>query len=113
VSDQTEFDCQTCGACCVQLGPYDGNAYVYLDKREAQLMRSLGLPVVETAMGSRCLGAAAHEGAAGRPACVAFAGELGGRCGCSIYENRPSVCRELEVGDELCRQAREQAGLPI
>jgi hypothetical protein len=52
------YDCQACGACCVQLGPYDGNAYVYLDRDEAGEMQSLGLPVGRTALGSFCLGAA-------------------------------------------------------
>src|SRR5262249_4632541 len=51
------YDCQKCGACCVQLGPYDGNAYVYLDKNKACLLRSYGLPVVRHGPGrplSRC-----------------------------------------------------------
>src|SRR4051812_22155964 len=30
LSDDPAYDCQGCGACCVQLGPYDGTAYVYL-----------------------------------------------------------------------------------
>ena len=111
--DQAEFDCQSCGACCVQLAPYDGNAYVCLDKEEARQMRALGLPVVEAAMGGRCLGAVPHEGTGGRPVCVAFSGELGGPCDCSVYEDRPSVCRESEVGSRLCREARERAGLSV
>jgi Fe-S-cluster containining protein len=95
------------------MGPYDGNAYVYLDKEEAHQMRTLGLPVVEAAMGGRCLGAVAHDGAGGRPACAAFTGRLGGPCGCFVYERRPSVCREYEVGGQLCREARELAGLTV
>jgi Fe-S-cluster containining protein len=108
-----EYDCQSCGACCVQHGPHDGNAYVYLDREEARRMRSLALPVVEHALGLCCLGAVSHEGAGGKPACVAFAGQMGEACGCSIYEDRPSVCREFEAGGPLCREAREQAGLPV
>jgi Fe-S-cluster containining protein len=107
------FDCQTCGACCVQFGPHDGTAYVYLDRDEVHQMRSLGLPVVRQAMGGVCLGATSHDGAGGRPACVAFTGHLGGPCGCGIYEERPSICRDFEVGGELCRVARSQAGLPV
>ena len=107
------YDCQTCGACCVQLGPNDGNAYVHLDRQEARQLRSLGLPVLEAAMGGYWLGAAPHKGTGGRPACVAFAGKLGGSCGCSIYQDRPVICRQFEVGDRLCREAREQAGLPV
>jgi Fe-S-cluster containining protein len=107
------FDCQSCGACCVHLGPSDGNAYVFLDREEAGRMRRLGLRVVESPLGARCLAAAPHEGAWGYPACVAFEGQVGGRCACSIHPERPSVCREFEAGSDLCHEARERAGLPI
>lgn len=110
---EAEYDCQACGACCVHLGPYDGNAYVYLDQDEARRMRRLGLPVIQGVLGSPCLAAAPHDGAWGFPACVAFEGELGKRCGCAVYEERPSVCREFAMGSELCREARDRAGLPI
>jgi len=112
VSDGPSYDCQTCGACCVQFGRYDGNAYVYLDRDEARVLRRLGLPVVPGPFGSSCLGARRYEGAGGRPACSAFTGQLGKACGCSAYAERPSVCREYEAGGELCQQARQQAGLP-
>jgi Fe-S-cluster containining protein len=108
-----KYDCQTCGACCVHLGPNDGNAYVYLDLQEASRMRGLDLRVVNGAIGARCLAAAPHEGAWGFPTCVAFKGDLGGQCGCSVYQDRPAVCRELEVSSDLCREARERAGRPL
>ncbi len=107
------YDCQSCGACCVHLGAYDGNAYVHLDRAEAARMRRHGLRVVEAAFGSKCLAAAPHEGAWGYPACVAFEGELAVRCGCSVYRDRPSVCREFEPGSDVCREARERAGLEV
>jgi Fe-S-cluster containining protein len=107
------YDCQTCGACCVHLGRNDGNGYVYLDHQEAVRMRRHGLRVVEAALGSRCLAAAPHDGAWGYPACVAFEGEVGGCCGCSVYEERPSVCREFTSGSDVCREARARAGLPV
>jgi Fe-S-cluster containining protein len=49
----------------------------------------------------------------GFPACVALEGELGGQCGCTVYEDRPAVCRRSEAGSELCREARDRAGLPV
>jgi uncharacterized protein len=111
--DATGYDCRTCGACCVQLGPHDGNAYVPLDRVEARTMRRLGLAVVEPALGPAFLGARPHDGAGGRPACVAFEGVVGSSCGCSVYADRPGVCRQFEVGEALCREARRQAGLPV
>jgi Fe-S-cluster containining protein len=113
LADPALYDCQTCGACCVQFGLEDGNTYVYLDQEESRRMWSLGLPVIRQAMGCCFLGAAPHEGAGGRPACAAFVGHLGGPCGCLVYKDRPSVCREFEVGGPLCEEARRQAGLPI
>jgi Fe-S-cluster containining protein len=108
-----EYECQQCGACCVQQGPYNGTSYVYLSREEAKRMRRLGLTVVPAALGDSFLGCRSHEGAGGRPACVALEGEVGGSCGCSIYPDRPDVCRHFEVGEALCLEAREQAGLPV
>ena len=99
------MSCNSCGACCVQHGTHDGSAYVYLDREEARRMTRLGLPVVEADFAALCLGARPHRGAGGRPACVAFAGEMGVACGCSIYPHRPSVCREFEVGEQLCQES--------
>jgi hypothetical protein len=48
-------------------------------------VRGLSLPVMRQAFGAFCLGAVPREGAGGRPACVAFEGELDGRCGCRAY----------------------------
>jgi Fe-S-cluster containining protein len=109
----SDYDCQTCGACCVHLGPYDGIAFVPLGRKEAGRMRRLGLRVVQVSPRSCCLAAAPHEGADGQPACVGFWGELGVRCGCSVYRDRPSACRKFEAGGDLCREARDRAGLPI
>ncbi len=60
-------DCQLCGACCVQQGPFDGSSYVYLDRREAKQLRRMGLTVVQDVLGDSYLGCRSHVGAAGRP----------------------------------------------
>jgi uncharacterized protein len=108
-----EYDCQECGACCVQQGAPDGACYVYLDREEARRMRRLGLTVVRAALGESFLGCRSYGGAGGRPTCVAFQGVVGGSCGCSVYADRPGVCRQFEVGEALCREARRRAGLPV
>jgi len=108
-----EYDCQSCGACCVQQPASDGISYVFLDRQEAKAMRRLGLTVVQAPPGDSFLGCRTHQGAGGRSACVAFQGRVGGPCGCSIYGARPRVCRQFAVGERHCRQARERAGLPI
>jgi uncharacterized protein len=107
------YDCQQCGACCVQQKPFDGTSYVYLDRDEAKRFRRMGLTVVQGVGGDSYLGCRSHAGAGGRPTCVALDGKIGIFCGCSIYPDRPSVCRQFEVGEALCRSAREQAGLAV
>lgn len=47
----------------------------------------------------------------GRRRCVALEGDIGKRCGCRIYSDRPALCREFEAGSLECRQARTAAGL--
>jgi len=108
-----EYDCQKCGACCIQMGSFDGTSYVYLDRGEARNMRRLGLTVVRSPRGHSTLGCRRHLGAQGQQTCVAFEGIVGDQCGCSIYEDRPGVCRAFQVGEDLCREARAAAGLPV
>ena len=107
-----EYDCQRCGACCVPPAPYDGTCYVSLDGQEAKQMRRLGVTVVH-GLGDSFLGCRPHRGAGGRPACVALRGKVGTNCHCSIYDDRPHVCRWFEVGSRLCREARQESGLPV
>jgi Fe-S-cluster containining protein len=43
--------------------------------------------------------------------CAALRGRLGGRVRCLIYHHRPSPCRRVEAGSELCLRYRREAGL--
>ena len=40
--------------------------------------------------------------------CAAFGGVVGSTCFCGIYEERPSACRQFEVGGRACREARRR-----
>ena len=46
-----------------------------------------------------------------QPRCLALQGQVGERVSCSIYEQRPSPCREFEAGTERCLSARLRHGL--
>jgi uncharacterized protein len=108
-----QFDCQICGACCVS--PYSGGAYVSLDDREAARMLVAHLPVILQRQGGDPpeflpkLGT--KPSGNGMKACAAFQGNAGSTCSCSIYEGRPSVCRQFEAGSHACRDARRLIGV--
>jgi len=52
------------------------------------------------------------------PRCVALQGDLGQKVSCSIYEDRPTPCRDFEasfesgVENQRCAQARVAKGMP-
>jgi Fe-S-cluster containining protein len=46
------------------------------------------------------------------PRCVALAGEVGQQVTCTIYDARPSPCREFDIEHDACNRARQRCGLP-
>src|SRR5436190_24294852 len=100
-----QYDCQTCGACCVD---YFGTAgYIQLTQPETARMGRLGLPVVNW-HGQTLLATRPHSGLGGATCCVAFVGEVASSCACSIHPDRPRACREYEAGSEGCKFARQE-----
>jgi hypothetical protein len=71
------YDCQQCGACCVDSSGNVG--YVYLTILEAARMEKLGLPVVNEEEGNY-LGSWRHDGPGGGRLCSALAGTVGEAC---------------------------------
>lgn len=47
-----------------------------------------------------------------RPRCAALGTGTAGPMACGVYEQRPSPCREVAIGDDKCRRARALHGLP-
>jgi hypothetical protein len=41
-----------------------------------------------------------------------LAGEVGVATSCTVYADRPDVCRECQPGDDACAMARRRYGLP-
>ena len=99
--------CQSCGACCasfrVDFHPAElaGGAFAW----GAGVPKEMTVPV--TAAIVRMIGT---DTAA--PRCVALAGEIGREVGCTIYEGRPSPCREFDIEHAACNRARQRCGLP-
>jgi Fe-S-cluster containining protein len=108
-----EFNCQTCGACCSS--PYSGEAYVALTDDEATRLIRAQLPVILQRQGGDPpeflprLGTKLDANAA--KVCAAFGGVVGSTCVCTIYEERPSACRQFEVGGRQCREERRRMGV--
>jgi len=101
------FACQRCGACCaafrVDFHPAElaGGDFAWGEG----VPQSLTVPV--TAQLVRMRGTDASP-----PRCVALSGVVGEEVACSIYDGRPSPCREFDVTHEACAKARRRHGLP-
>lgn len=97
------FDCQTCGACCVEAGA------VILDAED-----DVPASLVQRVANLSCM---VTEGTSFR--CAALLGTVGSAVGCGIYARRPTVCRAFDAGSDECLSARDamaeklaQAGPP-
>lgn len=102
---RVEFDCQKCGACCATFD-------VWLD--EADLDRIARKPHIRalTVLHKSPSGWSGtfmqRDAATGQ--CRALAGRLGD-CTCTVYEDRPELCRAFEAGSEDCLEARRRHGI--
>jgi Fe-S-cluster containining protein len=111
------YDCCQCGACCSS--PWEGAGYVRLYDLDLSRLQSRDLPVVyleQPGDGDQVetltlLGTRLDD--QGFRVCAAFRGSVGQACACTIYADRPSLCRQFEAGSALCRHARLKAGLPL
>jgi Fe-S-cluster containining protein len=101
------YDCQACGACCafgldIPLMGNDAQRFEADPRLFALTLPQLAAPGWELRF--------MRTDEAGR--CVALAGPLG-RCDCTIYPDRPLLCRELQPGMDHCLQARRAHGFPV
>ncbi|MBI3523668.1 MAG: YkgJ family cysteine cluster protein [Betaproteobacteria bacterium] len=88
-------DCVTCGGCCA----WSASWPVFIGDGDSQ-----GIPeeVIDFENG-RML---SHGNR-----CAALEGRLGERVSCSVYANRPLVCREFQAGSPDCLMVRGALGL--
>jgi hypothetical protein len=102
----TTFDCCACGACCC-LG-FD----VLLTEPEAETFEADPRLAKLTWLYRSSGGLTARFLRKSEPTghCIALAGQLGG-VHCTIYSERPNLCRVFEVGSPDCLEARAKMGL--
>ncbi|MDE2440130.1 MAG: YkgJ family cysteine cluster protein [Betaproteobacteria bacterium] len=99
--------CQSCGACC---------ASFRVDFHPAELAGGAfawgpGVPPVLTVPVTNSIVRMCGTDAAA-PRCIALAGQVGVVVSCTIYDARPSPCREFDIEHAACNRARQRCGLP-
>lgn len=114
-SSKTEdLDCLTCGVCCVC--PYEDRYFIDMTLREARELDRSQLkylfPLNQTPGGGevyRYLRTKTfqHEGIT-FCVCAALQGVPTQKVSCSIYKNRPRICRIFEKGSVECQEVRNQ-----
>lgn len=100
------MDCTKCGACCSTDPLCD--SYVDATPQEAALIPAEHL-LERGPHGWYPL--RVKKDRQGHTVCVAFRGVIGYRANCSIYNNRPAMCKELEPGSEACLLHRADLGI--
>lgn len=103
------LDCQTCGACCQSPPELDQAIYVRVSQAELVHLQNKA-PQHVVALKKPSYGASGALKMCGGQ-CSALLGQVGEKVSCSIYEDRPSVCKQFEPESECCYLAREEAGL--
>ncbi|MGI8811618.1 MAG: YkgJ family cysteine cluster protein [Pyrinomonadaceae bacterium] len=96
-------ECTTCGACCALL------LYVPVTMDDSLLLKEF----VDVTLGDdddaitidRVLPRNIDNGY-----CTHLAGRLGDEIGCTIYRERPKVCRDFEAGSDRCHEYRRVYG---
>lgn len=108
--DPTKNYCLDCGACCAHF-------VVNFPKKESSVNGGW-VPIEFTQKFDKDrMNMLGRKKFKGEP-CIALKGKIGEHVSCSIYENRPSVCREFPVMSSTgvqnprCRSARKAKGLP-
>ncbi len=90
------FDCFSCGACCA----YSESWPAFIGDGDGEGIPNELIDVEHRRM--LCHG----------DRCSALVGEIGSRAQCSVYIDRPLVCREFQAGSEDCIMVRRSSGLP-
>lgn len=90
--------CQSCGACCAY-SP-DWPRFTLESDRDIDRIPAIHINNDQSGMGWT------------GDRCTALDGVVGAWTACTVYEDRPLVCRACNPGDEACAMARDRHGLP-
>ena len=101
MSSGSDNPCLSCGACCMSF-----RVSFYWAEADAR-----GLPAAFTEQVNAHYSCMAGTNAKA-PCCGALRRAPDGGTACTVYEHRPSPCREVEIGDDKCLRARARHGMP-
>lgn len=102
-------DCTRCGACCVNPPENVREGYAdYVEVLDTDLLRRR--PELVRRYTSERDGRL-HMRLLSDQRCIALAGRLGRRVRCNIYHHRPSPCRRVQAGSELCARYRRGSSM--
>ncbi len=104
------LDCQRCGACCVNPPENRDRGYTeyILVHEEDPLLKRRDLVKKLVVLDNEGL---PHLRLTADGRCHSLRGALGGRVRCDIYHHRPTPCRRVELGSDLCHWYRRVQGL--
>jgi uncharacterized protein len=96
-------DCITCGACCVF------GLVIPINRREPEPLTRYMEVTLDDAPGVVVERVFERDEADGR--CVNMAGEVGVEIGCTVYPDRPQICRDFDAGSDRCFGYRRMYGI--
>lgn len=105
-----EYDCVSCGACCYN--PNDNRELGFIDYVEIEpsdrVMKKRDLVRRLVVLDDDLI---PHMRLNHHHRCVALTGRLGVKVGCSIYHDRPAMCRSFSAGSKKCKELRRERGI--
>jgi uncharacterized protein len=96
-------DCVPCGACCVY------GLVIPINRREPEPLERYIEVTLDEAPDIVIERTFEREEADGR--CVNMAGEVGVEIGCTVYPDRPQICRDFDAGSDRCFGYRRMYGI--
>lgn len=104
------YDCVTCGACCYN--PNDNRELDYIDYIEIETSdRILKKPDLVRRLVVLDDDLIPHMRLNHHHRCIALTGRLGVKVGCSIYHDRPDICKRFTAGSKKCKELRKERGV--
>ncbi len=108
--EKVEYDCVTCGACCYNPEnnrELDFVDYVEIDPSD-RIMKKPELVRRLVVLDDKLI---PHMRLDHHHRCAALTGRLGVKVGCSVYLDRPSMCRTFKSGSKKCKELRKERGI--